>query len=338
MSYKFDSVQLDLPETQKDRQTIPDWLKGVAIVLMVYGHVTHVGSASFLQKNIVSIIYTFHMPLFLVISGFFLNTTKNINVALKGLFRGIVLPYFIFISLYLFGLILVQQVGIHTNNAPPISMIDFLDIVFIHPRGGYWFLHSLLLLQLSILASRYLVSRSNQEVPLANIVSICLIALVCKFGLLLPRTAVFFLVGMAMRKFSNLLPASVYTGLLLLIIIVLVGAEDIFTFSLVQTAWVMSILLVLAGLGLVLSNTAFFSMMSWVGCNSLIVLLLHAIFVVILKPLARPFLLGDSSGVSYSIMVTLIAVYGSLTVAKFLDQLRWSRIIFGADKIFIIRK
>lgn len=121
----------------KIRQIIPDWLKGLAIVLMVYGHITHLGSLAAYQTQIVKIIYTFHMPLFLIISGFFFNMKNEPYEIGKKLVNRIVRPYLIFISLYLFGLILIQRTGIPTSNAPPASFIDFFDIVFLRPRGAY---------------------------------------------------------------------------------------------------------------------------------------------------------------------------------------------------------
>ena len=320
-----------------DRQTIPDWIKGIAITLMVYGHVTHVGSASLLQKSIVGIIYTFHMPLFLIISGFFLNLNSDIFEATHKVFRRIVVPYLFFGSLYLFGLILIQQWGIHTNNAPPISIIDFLEILLIHPRGGYWFLHSLIILQLSILVSRYLISRCKLEESLI-IPSIFLIALACKLDLLLTRTAVFFLVGIVLRKFSNVIPASVNSGLLLLLLIAFIGIEDVLVLSLVQVAWVLAMLLFLGGLGIIFSNKVFFSVFVWVGQNSLVILCLHSIFVVISKPLADIFLLPDTTGVMYSIAVTLITVYGYILAARIFDNLHLSRILFGVNELFVKRK
>lgn len=335
MTLQSNSTQLETSIILKGRQSIPDWIKGIAITLMVYGHVTHVGSASLIQTKVVDIIYTFHMPLFLIVSGFFLNMSSNIIEATHKIFRRIFLPYFIFICLYLVGLILIQQAGIHTNNPPPTSAIGFFRTILIHPLGGYWFLHSLIVLQLSILVSRYLVSRCDLEESSLVFISFCLIALACKTGLLLTQTAVFFMVGITLRKFMNEFPASVRTGLLLLIIIVFVGSGGIFTFSLIQMAWVLSIVLLLAGLGAVFINIVFFSGVVWVGRNSLIIMLLHAMFVVISKPLAHYFLVADSSGVMYSITVTLVTVFGSLLAAKIFDKLNWSRVIFGVDEVFI---
>ena len=320
------------------RNEIPDWLKGIAITLMVYGHVTHIGSASLLQKSIVDIIYTFHMPIFLIISGFYLNTGRDILLSAVNLGRKLIIPYFLFISIYLIGLILISMIGIHTNNSPPESVINFFEIIFFHPRGAYWFLHSLILLQLSILAIRCFLFFLNMKKSILIILVVCIIAIWCQIGLLLPRTAAYFLVGMAMRKFANDFPSGFIPGLLLIIcIIALDGLSDIFTFSFMQLAWVFSVMLLLGGLGGVLSNTKLFKILIWIGRNSLVILLLHAIFVVILKPFGPILLHVESSGFFYSIFVTGFTLMGAIAFAMFIDILKISRFIFGTEKIYVKR-
>ena len=123
----------------KIRQVIPDWIKGLAIVLMVYGHINHIGLFAALQKQAVGFIYTFHIPLFLIVSGFFFNTNNDPSELLRKLARRLLVPYLLFVSLYLTGLILIQKTGIQTSNLPPDSFLDFLKIVFFYPRGVYWF-------------------------------------------------------------------------------------------------------------------------------------------------------------------------------------------------------
>lgn len=326
--------QSDFSSSGTDRQTIPDWIKGIAITLMVYGHVTHIGTASHLQHNLVVGIYTFHMPLFLIISGFFLNLNGDIFKATYKVCRRILVPYLFFSSLYLLGLIFIQQVGIHTNNAPPMSITGFFETLFIHPRGGYWFLHSLIILQLCMLFSRCLLTRFKHEVPLV-VFYICLIALTCQFDLLLSKTAIYFLLGLILRQFTNFIPASFFLGLLLTLLMVFIGMGNLEILSFMQVALVMSVMLFLAGLGLICNKLALFSMFVWIGRNSLIILCLHTIFVVLFKPLANVFLWIDASGIMYSTSITLIAVSGSILGAKALDILHSSKILFGVEKLYV---
>ena len=70
------------------------------IVLMVYGHIDHVGSLAILQKQFVVLIYTFHVPIFLIISGFFFKITPQEEEYESGkrLLQRLIIPYLIFIS------------------------------------------------------------------------------------------------------------------------------------------------------------------------------------------------------------------------------------------------
>ncbi|MBE0422039.1 acyltransferase family protein [Pseudoalteromonas nigrifaciens] len=80
-----------------NRDNSPDAIKGMCILLMVFGHVSYIGSFTSSLYTVKAFIYTFHMPLFLILSGYFFSFNANIqNSALKILKR-IALPYLIFI-------------------------------------------------------------------------------------------------------------------------------------------------------------------------------------------------------------------------------------------------
>ncbi len=321
---------------QGGRQDIADWIKGIAIVLMVYGHLTHVGTQDYLQNDFVSVIYTFHMPLFLIISGFFLDFKSDVSAASHKIFRRIVVPYLFFGSLYMLGLVLIQSLNIHTNNAPPATMLDFFKILFFQPRGGYWFLHSLIILQVSILVSRYLTVCCKLKYPFV-ILAVFFIAMACELGLLFPRTAFFFLIGLLLRKFSDVIPNALFSGVFLIGLIALIGNNEIAVFSFFQVSWVLAILLFLAGLGLCVSQQKIFAVGIWVGRNSLIILCFHAFFIVMFKPLANLFLLMDATGLLYSFVVTLIATFGSIYSARIFDKLKLSKVLFGVNQLFVLR-
>ncbi len=319
----------------KNRQLIPDWLKGIAIVLMVYGHTTHIGSLAAFQKQVVEIIYTFHMPLFLIISGFFFNSKKDPYETCKNLISRIVRPYLIFISLYLISLYLIQRVGIPTSNPPPSSLIDFLEIIFLHPRGAYWFLHSLILIQLSLVFTNMLANRMKLEESITFIITLFLLAMLCSYNLLLPRTALYFLVGMTLLRFGAALPVSIKTGLILMTFILMLTKNEIFTFTLMQVVWSLSIMAFLSGVGRLIEKTTFVSVFAWFGRNSLIVLVLHAMFIVILKPLAPYLVLNiDATGLLYSTIVVITVMFGCMLAAALFDKTRATTYIFGTKVIY----
>ncbi|MGL6011791.1 MAG: acyltransferase family protein [Shewanella oncorhynchi] len=319
----------------KIRQVTPDWLKGLAIVLMVYGHINHVGTFAIFQKQVVELIYTFHMPMFLIISGFFFKITAQKEYdSGKRLVQRLALPYFIFISLYLICLTLIQKVGISTSNLPPKSFFDFIQIVFLHPRGAYWFIHSLILIQLCFIFASMVASRAKLDEPVFLGISIFLLAMVCNYNLLEPRTALYFLLGMIFSRFGNMLPASLKTGSLLIVMILVFAREEVFNFSFVQVAWCVCILTFLAGIGRAIESNWVVSIFAWFGRNSLIVLVLHAMFVVLFKPLSNLLLQLDQTGLAYSVTVVVATMLGSILVAFLLDKIRISQYLFGVNAIY----
>lgn len=61
-----------------------DLIKGIAIFLVVFGHSIQYGSGSyflksglFFQNNVFKVIYSFHMPLFMLVSGFLFYSSKD---------------------------------------------------------------------------------------------------------------------------------------------------------------------------------------------------------------------------------------------------------------------
>ena len=74
-----------------------DQVKGFAIFLVVYGH-----NFPFLEKY----IYSFHMPLFFIIAGFF-HPIKQNKVSIKKRINQLIVPYFLWsFLLFIFWLFL----------------------------------------------------------------------------------------------------------------------------------------------------------------------------------------------------------------------------------------
>lgn len=109
-----------------------DTLKGIGIILMVLGHYpafSYTGRA-------LTLIYSFHMPLFLFVGGYLFSDSKDLAGKLKSNVRSLAVPYFGFsiISLifswpvneqiasnYLYGIFY----GIGTENMPNVPLWFF---------------------------------------------------------------------------------------------------------------------------------------------------------------------------------------------------------------------
>lgn len=87
---------LEKRPSEPNRVAYIDAIKGIGILLMILGH------TSIYQLPVVmhKMIYSFHMPLFFIISGFLFNTDKYKNMAFgkfcKREFVKYIIPYFVF--------------------------------------------------------------------------------------------------------------------------------------------------------------------------------------------------------------------------------------------------
>ncbi|WP_034451287.1 acyltransferase family protein [Butyrivibrio sp. AE2032] len=71
--------------TAKTRIRFIDTARGIAIICIILGHL---GSAS-----INRVVYTFHIPLFFLITGYFISTKASFSRFAKKKFRSLILPY-----------------------------------------------------------------------------------------------------------------------------------------------------------------------------------------------------------------------------------------------------
>lgn len=84
-----------------------DFIKGVLIILVVLGHVIQglygIDNPDVWENLLFTIIYTFHMPLFIFISGYFFNHSLKYSffLLLKKKFLRLIVPSFVWSSLIL---------------------------------------------------------------------------------------------------------------------------------------------------------------------------------------------------------------------------------------------
>ena len=87
-----------------DRKKWLDICKGIAIILVVMGHVNSsfsnsgILSDSFLLKYVGKFVYSFHMPLFFILSGFGFGLSKKATMTreIKKRVCSLGIPYLIF--------------------------------------------------------------------------------------------------------------------------------------------------------------------------------------------------------------------------------------------------
>ena len=97
MEYISRSAGLTLPVSKK-REPFWDWLKGILAFLVVWGHGMTYMPGDYLNNIVYVIIYSFHMPLFVFVSGYFYATKCEIplkDIAIKQ-FKRLLVPQFAF--------------------------------------------------------------------------------------------------------------------------------------------------------------------------------------------------------------------------------------------------
>lgn len=66
-----------------------DIAKGIAIIMVLLGHI------DLCPIGLKSSIYSFHMPLFFILSGYFMKEGIEIRLLIKKLFKSLMVPYLI---------------------------------------------------------------------------------------------------------------------------------------------------------------------------------------------------------------------------------------------------
>lgn len=319
----------------KTRIIEPDFVKGVCIILMIYGHITHIGAKLEIQNSIVEFIYTFHMPLFLIVSGLFFKISSNPSQQVYNLFRGLVIPYVFFITIYLLGLIIVNNLGIQTSNRPPSNLLSFIKHVFLYPIGGYWFIHSLVILNLTMVIINWVLYKRNNLFILL-VIWLVMLTFFVRLDLIETRTVIYFLSGYVLGIITDkkiIIPVSL--ALLFMFLGYAIYMLNPYGFSIVEFVWCSIILGVIWSISSKFHKTYCIKLISWVGQNTLVILVMHALFIISFKSIVSIFLNIDETGIAYSLFTTIFTTLLSLLTARFLDVLGISKILFNKNKIYV---
>ena len=87
-----------------------DIAKGIGILLVVLGHNDFEVISVFVQR----LIYSFHMPLFFFLSGYFLNAAIPFFEFVKKRFNSLLKPYLFTIFLIYFTSVSFEKMGFNT--------------------------------------------------------------------------------------------------------------------------------------------------------------------------------------------------------------------------------
>ena len=157
-----------------------DYLKGVMIILVITFHLVYF---EHLYPYAKQVVYTFHMPVFLLISGYLMNISKKWSTFLLTIV-GLVIPYLVMESGYTVMASLLP-INEHIDH---LTVGVFFDKLLLHPLGPYWYLHTLILCGLTY----RLINRTIPMILVFYLFSHVL-------GILSFPLAMYFLIGAVLR-------------------------------------------------------------------------------------------------------------------------------------------
>lgn len=299
-----------------------DYLKCIMIVLMISFHLVYIEELHPYAKQVV---YTFHMPVFMLISGYLMNIAKATKMFLRTMLW-IAVPYIIMESGYTL-MASVLPIREHIDN---LTLGVFLNKLIIDPLGPYWYLHSLILCGITYYAIFHLSKMQN----LANYILLAIIYfLFAKIGIMSLPLSMYFLAGVIIRHSSFDFLQIFRPSFLALpaIILLIINPENLHSGS------IGGALIVYLTVSLCLAIYPFLNNrlrdgMLFIGRNTLQILLFSPIFTIICKQLI-PFLSFDPTGLLFIIVALLICISGSLAISWIIDVCKLSRFFIGRDKM-----
>ena len=300
-----------------------DFLKCVFILLMIVFHLVYIGNRYPVAK---AFVYTFHMPGFLIISGYLLHVQKPVPQFLRYI-QWIFVPYLLMES----GYVAMASVLPIREHIQQLTFGLFLDKLFLHPLGPYWYLHTLMLCGIVT----YIVAQfaSHHRVWMLLGVLLCLWVLAL-LGVVTWINAVYFCVGVALRLYHRPFIDTFHPAWWSFIGIVLVATC---VPNALQRHTIGGMLIVYFVISFLLwlypylpKGMAKISL--FIGRNSLILLLFSPMFTVLSK-LFQSYLLFEPSGMLFMLVALLFTVVGSFTVAYILQKLQVARYVFGKSRI-----
>ena len=298
-----------------------DFLKCVMIILMISFHLVYIGDSYPYAKQVV---YTFHMPVFLIISGFLMNIEKPAAKFCKTI-AAFLVPYIIMEGGYIVMASIVP-IREHIDNLTPAV---FYEKMVLHPLGPYWFLRTLMLCSIPyFLIFRYLPINRGMKCALLAIVYV----LYSKADIVALTMPTYFFVGVVIRQ-SNSVFTDVFRPMWLSLLFIIVLIADLQN---LDARHIGGGLIVYFVTSLLLAIYPYIKGklqrgILFIGRNTLPLFLFSPVFTILCKQML-PHLEFDSTGMIFLFLSLIICISGSLTIAWAMDKVYVSKYFFLKEK------
>lgn len=300
-----------------------DYLKSILILLMVAFHLVYIGDK---YPYIKQIVYTFHMPAFLIISGYLTNVQKDIRSFMKKLLW-IFIPYLCMET----GYVLMSHILPVRENVPEISSNILLHKIFIKPLGPYWYLHTLIICSLLYyLTFRYTRMKTISQVILLGL---GLFAVSYWGGIIVLANAIYFLAGVIIKQ-SKLPFIRIFQPSLLALVpmILLCCFPDNLNRGILAGITITYLAIIISLYAHSYLSKEIKQCSYFIGRNTLVIFLFSPLFTILCK-MFLSFLFFEPTGILFMIISVAITVSGCIVIAWSMDKLHFSRFFFGQDAI-----
>jgi len=313
-----------------------DVVKGVMILLMVQFHSDSIGLVEYL--NVRTITVGFFLPVFFFLSGYFTKKPASLGAGVLRTTARIVVPYFVFLFLYLLLIRVGDSLGYPIRNRQQLDTCgDWLYVLLVRPTGPYYYLYSLALYRLVFYLSHVVKADRNRRILL-------------QFFLMLPFMASplctsywwIMFAGTVWREYELDLPRSGFCALAIPAYVggamisnsrVSIDASEFVHFS--QTdrvfwlVWTLSMMGFTRYLGRHVPNWTH-QALAFTGRHTLSILVLH-IFAI--KGIALParYLSFDPTGILYAVFVTLGSAFACVALELVSVRMTRAMIAFRAS-------
>lgn len=300
-----------------------DYLKSILILLMVAFHLVYIGDK---YPYIKQIVYTFHMPAFLIISGYLTNVQKDIRSFMKKLLW-IFIPYLCMET----GYVLMSHILPVRENVPEISSNILLHKIFIKPLGPYWYLHTLIICSLLYyLTFRYTRMKTISQVILFGL---GLFTVSHWGGIIVFANAIYFLAGVIIKQ-SKLPFIRIFQPSLLALVpmILLCCFPDNLNRGILAGITITYLAIIISLYAHSYLSKGIRQCSYFIGRNTLVIFLFSPLFTILCK-MFLPFLFFEPTGILFMIISVAITISGCIVIAWSMDKLHFSRFFFGQNAI-----
>ena len=306
-----------------------DYLKGVMIILVITFHLVYF---EHLYPYAKQVVYTFHMPVFLLISGYLMNISKKWGAFLLTIV-GLVIPYLVMES----GYIVMASLLPINEHIDHLTVGLFFDKLLLRPLGPYWYLHTLILCGLTY---RLIMGTVLRDTVFFDNWMIRIIPMILVFyffshvlGLLSFSLAMYFLAGTVLRHSQTDFTRFFHATAFAILVFALLICEPAYL-SPATLGGLLIVYLVISGCLFLFrySHRSVLNVIGSFGRNSLLLYVFSPIFTILCKQLV-PYLAFDKTGMLFLIASLVVCISGSLAIGYVMDFLRISPLFFRKQRV-----